>query len=134
MGVRGWGLENEETMTVKSFRDLRVWQAAMDLVEKIYRLTQKFPTQEAYGLTNQLRRAAVSIPSNIAEGHARQHTKEYLNFLSVAQGSLAELQTQIEIASRLGYVAHAATDEVLNDSIPLSKQLYALRNAIAKRG
>ncbi|HEY3135605.1 MAG TPA: four helix bundle protein [Blastocatellia bacterium] len=121
-------------MTVKSFRDLRVWQAAMDLVEKIYRLTQKFPAQEAYGLTNQLRRAAVSIPSNIAEGHARQHTKEYLNFLSVTQGSLAELQTQIEIAGRLGYLPKSSADEVVDDSISLSKQLYALRNAIAKRG
>lgn len=121
-------------MTVKSFRDLRVWQAAMDLVEKIYRLTQKFPNHEAYGLTNQLRRAAVSIPSNIAEGHAREHTKEYLNFLSVTQGSLAELQTQVEIASRLGYAALSAVREVLDDSVSLSKQLYALRNAVAKRG
>lgn len=121
-------------MTVKSFRDLRVWQAAMDLVEKVYRGTQKFPTHEAYGLTNQLRRAAVSIPSNIAEGHTRAHTKEYLNFISITQGSLAELQTQIEIASRLDYLASATADEILDDSVSLSKQLYALRNAIAKRG
>ena len=120
-------------MAVKSFRDLRVWQAAMHLVEKIYRLTQTFPTNEAYGLTNQLRRAAVSIPSNIAEGHAREHTKEYLNFLSVTQGSLAELQTQVEIASRLGYAAPSSVSEVLDDSVSLAKQLYALRNAIAKR-
>lgn len=88
-------------MTVKSFRDLRVWQAAMDLVEKIYRLTQPFPNHEVYGLTNQLRRAAVSIPSNIAEGHARAHTKEYLNFLSVTQGSLAELQTRLRLRAGL---------------------------------
>jgi four helix bundle protein len=121
-------------MTVKSFRDLRVWQAAMDLVEKVYRVTQTFPVHEAYGLTNQLRRAAVSIPSNIAEGHTRAHTKEYLNFISVTQGSLAELQTQIEIASRLGYLASATADEILGDSVSLSKQLYALRNAIANRG
>jgi four helix bundle protein len=120
-------------MAVKSFRDLRVWQAAMDLVEKIYRLTQKFPNHEVYGLTNQLRRAAVSIPSNIAEGHAREHTKEYLNFLSVTQGSIAEVQTQVEIADRLGYAAHSAVREVLDDSVSLSKQLYALRNAVAKR-
>ena len=87
-------------MTVKGFRDLRVWQAAMELVEKIYRFTQKFPAQEMYGFTSQLRRAAVSIPSNIAEGHTRAHTKEYLNFLSVTQGSLAELQPRSK--SRLG--------------------------------
>ena len=121
-------------MTVNSFRDLRVWQAGMDLVEKIYRFTQTFPTQETYGLTNQLRRAAVSIPSNIAEGHSREHTKEYLNFLSVTQGSLAELQTQIEIATRLGYLAPSIAAELSDDSVSLSKQLYALRNAIAKRG
>jgi four helix bundle protein len=120
-------------MTVKSFRDLRVWRAAMDLVEKIYRLTQTFPQQENYGLTNQLRRAAVSIPSNIAEGHAREHTKEYLNFLSVTQGSLTEVQAQIEIAGRLGYLNPSSLEDVLNDSIALSKELYALRNAIAKR-
>lgn len=119
---------------MKSFRDLRVWQAAMELVEKIYRLTQKFPNHEVYGLTNQLRRAAVSIPSNIAEGHAREHTKEFLNFLSVTQGSLAELQTQVEIASRLGYAAQSAISELLDDSVSLSKQLYALRNAVEKRG
>jgi four helix bundle protein len=119
---------------LKSFRDLRVWQAAMELVETVYRFKQRFSAQEVYGLTNQLRRAAVSIPSNIAEGHARQHTKEYLNFLSVTQGSLAELQTQLEIASRLGYLAQPATEQILNASISLSKQLYVLRNAIAKRG
>ena len=120
-------------MTVKSFRDLRVWQAAMELVEKIYKLTQSFPKHEVYGLTNQLRRAAVSIPSNIAEGHAREHSKEYLNFLSVTQGSLAELQTQIEIASRLGYAEHSSIRDLLEDSVSLSKQLYALRNAVAKQ-
>jgi len=120
-------------MTVKSFRDLRVWQAAMELVEKIYKLTQSFPKHEVYGLTNQLRRAAVSIPSNIAEGHAREHSKEYLNFLSVTQGSLAELQTQIEIASRLGYAEHSSIRDLLEDSVSLSKQLYALRNAVANQ-
>ncbi len=71
-------------MAIKSFRDLRVWQAGMDLVEAIYRITQPFPAHEQYGLTSQMRRAAVSIPSNIAEGHTRQYTKEYLYHLSVA--------------------------------------------------
>ena len=94
-------------MEVKSFRDLRVWQRAMDLVEMIYKVSVDFPRSETYGLTSQIRRAAISVPSNIAEGHSRKHTKEYLRFLSVAQGSLAELQTQIEIASRLGYGSEA---------------------------
>ncbi len=78
---------------VKSYRDLRVWQAAMNLVEQVYRLTRAFPKQETYGLSSQMQRAAVSIPSNIAEGHTREHLKEYLHHLSIAQASLAELET-----------------------------------------
>ena len=123
-----------DAMDVRSFRDLRVWQGAMDLVEMIYRLSVDFPRHETYVLTSQIRRAAVSIPSNIAEGHSRKHTKEYLRFLSVAQGSLGELQTQIEIASRLGYVTESAVNEILGYSTSLSKHLHALRNAILKRG
>ena len=121
-------------MEVRSFRDLRVWQAGMDLVEMIYRLSVNFPRHETYGLTSQIRRSAISIPSNIAEGHARKHTKEFLKFISVAQGSLAELQTQIEIASRLGYLTTSAVIEILDFSVSLSKQLHALSNAIVKRG
>ncbi len=121
-------------MHINSFRDLRVWQAGMDLVELIYRLTQKFPSCEVYGLTSQMRRAAVSIPANIAEGHTREHTKEYLNHLSIAQASLAEVQTHIEIAVRLRYLTVEETDQVLEHAINLSKQLYALRNAITRRG
>ena len=93
-----------EQSKIRSFRDLRVWQMGMDLVEETYRLTQDFPKDELYGLTGQMRRAAVSIPSNIAEGHAREYLKEYLQHISVAQGSLAELQTQAEIGTRLGYI------------------------------
>jgi len=99
-----------------------------------YKLSAEFPRQEVYGLTSQIRRAAISIPSNIAEGHARKHTKEYLKFLSIAQGSLAELQTQIEIATRLGYVTESALSKVLGHSLSLSKQLHELRSAIVKRG
>ena len=117
-------------MGVNSFRDLRVWQVGMDLVEHIYRLTQAFPSQEMYGLTSQMRRASVSIPSNIAEGHTREYTKEYLYHISVAQASLAELQTQVEIAQRLHYITPEQFKEVLSPSTSLAKQLYALRNAI----
>ncbi|MEK6718075.1 MAG: four helix bundle protein, partial [candidate division NC10 bacterium] len=78
-------------MAIRSFRDLRVWQAAMDLLVRVYRLTAVFPRLEAYGLTSQTQRAAISIPSNIAEGHTREHRKEYLQHISVAQASLAEL-------------------------------------------
>ena len=89
---------------MKSFRELRVWQKAMDLVETVYLLSQDFPKQETYGLTSQVRRAAISIPSNIAEGHTREHIKEYLHHLSMAQASLAEVETQLEIAARLKYL------------------------------
>jgi four helix bundle protein len=82
---------------------LDVWQDAMALVESIYRLTADFPDHERFGLVSQMRRAAVSIPSNIAEGAARRSTAEYLRFLSIARGSLAELDTQINIALRLGF-------------------------------
>jgi four helix bundle protein len=106
----------------------------MDLVETIYRDTQGFPQQEQYGLVSQMRRSAVSIPSNVAEGHTRESSKEYLYHLSLAQASLAELQTQIEIAARLDYVDRQHADQVLDQSVSLSRQLYALRNALTKRG
>ena len=85
---------------ILSYRDLRVWQAGMDLVEEVYRFTAKYPDRETYGLTIQMRRAAVSIPSNIAIGPSKEDTREYLRHLASAQASLAELQTQTEIAGR----------------------------------
>jgi len=90
---------------MKSFRELKVWQAAMELVEKIYQVTKEFPKEELYGLTSQVRRAAVSVPSNIAEGHTREHLKEYLHHISMAQASLAEVDTQLEIGKRLRYIS-----------------------------
>lgn len=118
---------------MKSFRELRVWQAAMNLVEKIYRLTQRFPKQETYGLASQMQRAAVSIPSNIAEGHTREHIKEYLHHLSMAQASLAELETQLEISGRLKYLLPDQLKELLNDMNSLGKQMYALRNSLTTK-
>lgn len=115
---------------MKTFRELRVWQAAMILVEKVYMLTHDFPKQETYGLTSQIRRAAVSIPSNIAEGHTREHLKEYLHHLSMAQASLAELETQLEIAVRLQYLPPEAVQQIQSDINLLGKQMYALRNAL----
>ena len=104
----------------------------MDLVERVYKVTQAFPQQEIYGLTSQMRRAAVSIPSNIAEGHTREHTKEYLHHLSMAQASLAELQTQIEIAGRLRYLSPEVVNQSLEHAKSLSRQLFALRNSLTK--
>ncbi|HEY2015272.1 MAG TPA: four helix bundle protein [Bryobacteraceae bacterium] len=115
---------------ISHFRDLHVWQRSMDIVETVYRLTGGFPKSELYGLTGQVRRAAVSVPSNIAEGHARASTKEYLNHVSIAQGSLAEVQTQLEIALRSGYIASTEVSPLLEQSSILGKQLRALREAL----
>jgi four helix bundle protein len=90
---------------IRNYRDLVVWQKSMLLVEMIYKATQNFPDHELYGLTNQIRRASVSIPSNIAEGHARQSRAEFRNFISISQGSRSEVETQIMIAQRLNYIS-----------------------------
>jgi four helix bundle protein len=121
-------------MAIQNYHDLRVWQAGMDLVEEIYRLTVKFPDRELYGLTSSMRRAAVAIPSNIAQGHTLETTKDYLYHLSRAQAHLADLQTQIEISGRLGYFAPEQVDQTLEQTVSLAKQLYALRNALLRNG
>ena len=120
-------------MEIKSYRDLRVWQSGMELVVMVYELTDKFPAKEMYGLTSQIRRAAVSVPSNIAEGHTRESTKEYLHHLSIAQASLAEVETQMEIAFRLKYCTQDELDKIVTHSTSLGKQLYSLRNALQSR-
>jgi four helix bundle protein len=96
----------------RTHKDLIVWQKAMDFVEEVYKLTDKMPQSELYGLTSQIRRSAVSIPSNIAEGAARNHNKEFMQFLYVALGSVAELETQLLLAERLHFVPTAPTDNL----------------------
>ena len=113
-------------MAVQNYRELIVWQKAMDVVELVYQATKIFPKEELYGLTNQVRRAAASIPSNIAEGQARQSTAEFRNFLSIAQGSRAEVETQIMIAQRLGYLPQQQTDQILNLSEEIKRMIYSL--------
>ena len=117
---------------VKSYRDLRVWQASMDLVELVHEVTRGFPRHELYALCSQMQRAAVSVPSNIAEGHTRESTKEYLHHISMAQASLAEVQTQVELAGRLGYAAAEKIAHIIEACVALSKQLFALRNALLR--
>src|SRR5437870_8178062 len=119
-------------MQIRSFRDLRVWQAGIELVRLVYGMTSKYPRNETYGLASQIQRAAVSVPSNIAEGHTRESTKEYLNHLSIAQASLAELETQLEIAVRLKYVSLGDSQPIVAHVGSLRRQLYALRNALLK--
>lgn len=119
-------------MAIQSFRDLRVWQAAMDLVVEVYELTNGLPKSEVFGLTSQMRRAVISVPSNIAEGHTREHTAEYLHHLSIAQGSLGELSTQQETCVRLRYLAQGPVGQAESHIASLAKQLYALRNSIKR--
>jgi four helix bundle protein len=119
--------------SVSSFRDLRVWQAAMDLVVRVYQFAEGFPRDEGYGLTSQVRRAVISAPSNIAEGHAREHLREYLHHLSMAQGSLAEVDTQIEIAIRLGYASTEQGRQLLSEVAAVARQLKALRIALERK-
>jgi len=109
-----------------SYRDLIAWQRAMNLVTAIYGATQAFPRDELYGLTNQLRRAAVSVPSNIAEGQARFSPKEFHRFLSIARGSLVEIETQILIAQNLGYLATAQSLLLLTEASELGRILNGL--------
>jgi four helix bundle protein len=113
-------------MAVRHFRELIAWQKAMDLVESIYRSTDKFPSYERFGLTNQLRRAAVSIPSNIAEGQGRASTKDFLHFLSISRGSLQEVQTQVELARRLDYLGEQASQNLTESAEELARILNGL--------
>ena len=117
---------------VKSYRDLRVWQASMDLVTRVYAATRGFPKHEVYALCSQIQRAAVSIPSNIAEGHEREHMKEYLHHLSMAQASLAELETQLEISLRLRYIQAEQFNLLFDFTQSLARQLRSLRISLSR--
>jgi len=119
--------------TVTSYRDLIVWQRALELCTAVYKATAGFPGEEKFGLVSQMRRAAVSIPSNIAEGHGRLTTSEYRNFLGIARGSLKELETQILIAHRLGYLSESATDACRALAGEVSRMLSTLIAALQRR-
>ena len=120
-------------MPLQTYRGLKVWQKAMDLVEQVYFLTTRFPSEEKFGLVSQMRRAAVSIPANIAEGYGRTHRGDYLHHLSISRGSLLELQTHLEIALRLGF----APDQdiaTLGDSIEeVGKMLYSMIESLERK-
>ena len=117
----------------RSYRNLEVWQKSMDLVIMCYQLTEGFPKNDIYGLASQLQRAAVSIPANIAEGRQRQHSKEFLQHISIASGSLAELETHIQIADRLNYITDDQTKKVLDKTAEVGRMLHGLRNSISKK-
>jgi four helix bundle protein len=122
---------SEETKT-RRYKDLVVWKKAIALVEEIYRITKDFPQDEKFGIVVQMRRAAVSIPSNIAEGQDRRTTREFIHFLSQAEGSVAELETQIIIAIQLGYCEEIEVKAAVDLISQVRKMLNALRRTLTQ--
>ncbi|MDX2113419.1 MAG: four helix bundle protein [Alphaproteobacteria bacterium] len=120
-------------MKIQSYRDLDVWQKSRKLVGRIYKLTHTFPKEELYGLTNQLRRAAVSIPSNIAEGKSRRATRDYMRFLDIAYGSIAEVETQLFIACDLNYTTEKKITKLLEDYAEVGRMLNGLLSSLERK-
>ena len=117
-------------MAARTYRELVVWQRAMDLVVEVYRLTKEFPREELYGLTSQIRRAAVSVPSNIAEGQGRGIGNEFCHHLRIAQGSLQETETQLLIAERLQFVASTQVSPAMELSNEVGRLLRGLHQSV----
>lgn len=125
-------MTNEKTKA-SNYKDLLVWQKAFSVVKGVYKLTGEFPAEEKYGLVSQMRRAAVSVPSNIAEGQARHTTREFVQFVSHAEGSAAELETQLLISVELGYCGDAKARQVLDSVTEVRKRLGSLRRKLITR-
>jgi len=123
-----------ESSDIRDYRDLVVWREAMDIAELVYSLTRAFPREEAFGLTAQMRRSAVSIPSNIAEGFGRAQRQSYIQFLRIAQGSLKELETQAQLAARVGLLASESLSEFLGRSERLGKRLVMYVRSLEAKG
>ena len=118
---------------IRSYKDLDVWRLAMKLAAACYSATAKFPREEIYGITSQIRRAAVSIPANIAEGYGRESTGDYVRFLRIAQGSLKELETLAMLAQEIGYLTEAGASELLGECERVSKMLPDLIRALERK-
>jgi four helix bundle protein len=131
--LRGAALKNvyDTGTVIRDYKDLRVWQKGMDLAKLIYQITGRFPTEEKFGITAQMRRAAVSVPSNIAEGQARKTTGEFVQFLSHAEGSLAELDTQLRLSVSLAFCEEGKTEMASSLITDLQKMLNGLRAKLA---
>jgi len=123
----------KKTTAIRSYRDLNVWKASMELVCDIYEVTRNFPDSERYGLTSQMRRSAVSVPSNIAEGWSRNSARSFISYLNIATGSMSELLTQLEIARRINYISDEKTIHLNLKGIEISKMLYMLTKKIESR-
>ncbi len=120
-------------MDVKSHRDLVVWQKSMNLVTEVYLCIRDFPKEEIYGLTSQLKRAVVSIPSNIAEGHGRDSTKEYIHFLSIAYGSLMEVETQLQIAVNLKFIEQPEANKLFYATAEIGRMINGLSRSLKNK-
>jgi four helix bundle protein len=135
----GWRVQNgrssrkERRVRIQSYRELEVWQPGMDLAEECYGVTKGFLREELFGMTSQIRRAAASIPANIAERQGWEHTKEFLHHLSVARGSLMELETHLKLGQRIGLLDQAKVTSLLTQSERISRMLSGLRKAPEKR-
>ena len=129
-----WTVDRKgETMAVQSYRDLEVWKVAMDLAAECYRATKPFPKDELFGMTSQIRRAAASIPANIAEGQGREHTKEFLHHMSIARGSLMELQTHLLLSHRVGLLKEADLAPLMLLCERISQMVSRLRQALERK-
>jgi four helix bundle protein len=115
---------------IKDFKDLIVWQKAMELVAEVYQLVKKLPKEEIFALSDQIRRAAISIPCNIAEGQARNSTKEFVHFLAIAKGSKAELETQLLLCVKINYLQNSEIETAINLIHEIGKMLNALQNSL----
>lgn len=115
---------------IKTHKDLLVWKKSIDLVEQIYKFTKQFPKEELYGITNQMRRCAVSIPANIAEGSGRKNKAEFIQFLHIALGSASELETHLIISQRLGFLSSNSYDEIMNALNEIIKMICGLINSL----
>jgi len=120
-----------ESSKVRHYKELKIWQKGMHLTKSVYQLTARFPSDERFGLSVQMRRAAVSVPSNIAGGQARHGTREFLQFLSHASGSLAELETQVLLSVDPGYCAKSDTSSITDEISELQKMVAAIRRKLA---
>ena len=117
---------------VKTYKDLLVWQKAIHFVTQVYKVVKGFPQEELYGLTSQIKRAAVSIPSNIAEGYGRKSTKDYIRFLQIAMGSIFEIQTQLEISKNLEFVSESSFGELYEYSREIERMLSSMINKVTE--
>lgn len=133
MNTKVTRIESRESSTIKSYRDLVVWQKSRILVKETYLLLRSFPKEEIYGLTSQIKRCVVSIPSNIAEGSSRRSTAEFLRFINIATGSLAEFETQLTLASDLGFISEKELAGKLKQADEISRMLQGLYNSLTTR-